>query len=389
MQIPSSSGLPSGDGGPIVRAQAWRCPLPLPYPVRLGAIEYLAREYVVLRIVLASGQDGWSAGYSRGTDLLGSLRAVAPHLKGADPVTASRMLREEFSPGWQSLARGASLFDIAWWDALAVQRAVPVSVALGGRPRALRLAAVAGYFEGFRPLGEILDEVDRFVCEGYSTVKVMLPGRGRARDRELVDAVAARLPSNVELAVDLHGMYSDDELDVSVSEALAHVEALGDRAFGFIEDPFPTQSVRGVRRFARASATPTASGEDANGSSVLAALVEDGVGVLRVDATTAGGLTTLEPAIRTAENWGVRILPHVWPHVHGALAGLSLEIDQLEVIPSYVGADPIWMLLEEEAPIENGLWRSDGAGPAMPFSVGKVAAYAAESWEWSRSRSSQ
>ena len=48
----------------IVRAEVWRCPLAMANTLRLGAISYRTRDYVVLRLTTEDGLIGHGIGYA-------------------------------------------------------------------------------------------------------------------------------------------------------------------------------------------------------------------------------------------------------------------------------------------------------------------------------------
>ena len=68
------------------------------------------------------------------------------------------------------------------------------------------------------------------------------------------------------------------------------------------------------------STTPVAMGDEQGGSYHPEALLAlDAVDVLRVDATTNGGVTRLREIVRRAAGKGVAVSPHMFPHVHSRL----------------------------------------------------------------------
>jgi D-arabinonate dehydratase len=368
------------DDSSIVAAEGWMCPLPLRLPLRLGAIRYDTRDYVVLRLQSADGLIGWAAGYTRGTPLLAAAEAMTRALGIApadDPRAVHDSLAARFAPGWAALVRAASLIDIALWDLAAKRRKVPLAEALGGTTRPIPVMAVAGYFADERPMEELLDEVRRFIDDGYTTLKVIAPCVDAAADRTLLERIREQTPDSVRVAVDLHGSFT------SVEAALTHCAELDDLPLLFVEDAFPSHEVRRIRDFAAGSVLPVAAGEDVVGTSTLIDLLDGGVGYLRVDATASGGYTDAVPAIVAAEERDRLIAPHVWPHTHAPLAGLSEAVIAVEVTPPYVGADPLWDLMTEGPPLEDGRWQpSQAPGLDLPIAPDAVARAASARWAW-------
>ncbi len=361
----------------IAEVEAWLCPLDLPWPVRLGAACYPTRDYVVLKLTSDAGLEGWAMGYTRGTPLMESTQALATRIPPTleSPTAMLEVWRRQFSPGWASLVRAASLYDICAWDIVAKMGDEPLGVALGGQPVPLPLMAVAGYFIDDRGVEAVVDEAVRFSDEGFAVVKIMLPGHDRAEDELLVNTIRRALPSRCAVAVDLHGMFT------AVEESTEYSAWLNDAGVTFIEDPFPSAEWRDVAEFQAGSAAPVASGEDLVGQSGFLDLMDAGVQKIRLDATASGGLTNALSVMRAASIRNVEILPHVWPHLHAHLAAVSSQIPFVEVIPEYVGADPMWGLLVESSTYRNGIWPAvESPGTGMNVDVDSVQRHSVAHW---------
>lgn len=362
----------------VVEAEAWMCRLPLPWPVRLGSMVYQTRDYVVIKLVGATGLEGWAVGYTRGTPLLESAHALAtslPHVLDG-PQAARSMWRRRFAPGWASLVRAASLFDICAWDLAAKQSNEPLACALGGQPIPVPLMAVAGYFIDDRGESAVIDEAVRFADEGFAVVKVMLPGHSRAADERLVNAIRSALPSECAVAVDLHGMFQ------KIEEAIDYSEWLSAAGVTFIEDPFPSSEWREVAAFQASTAIPVASGEDLTGLGGFLDLMDGGVQNIRLDATASGGISGALGVVNAAVCRPVSILPHVWPHLHAHFASVSPQIPFVEVIPDYVGADPMWALLAGGPTYRDGRWLgTETPGIGMNFDSASVERHAVAHWQ--------
>jgi len=361
---------------PIVRAEVWLCPLDMTHTLRLGAISYRTRDYVILRLTTEDGRTGYGVGYTRSTPLFEATVMLCGQLGDLprDPEQVQHALMHRFAPGWAALARAASLIDIALWDLRSQDAAVPLARALGFEPRPVPLMAVAGYFPDRRTLDQQLEEMDRLVADGYSTLKLILPGADPKADRTTLERVREQFPDEVTIGVDFHGAFP------SVEAAVAHCRDLHNLGVLFIEDPFPSADWHQVAQFAQASPTPVAAGEDLPYLTGLQDLLDHGVRYLRADATASGGYTVARRAITHAALRGAAVAPHVWPHVHIHLAAGAAAGTRVEVIPDYVGADPIWRLLGAGPPIRDGLWHPPtDPGLGLPIDQDAVRAHASQS----------
>lgn len=368
---------PRTTGAEVVEARAWLCALPLPQPLHLGAISYTTRDYVVLKLTSADGHDGYAVGYSRGTPLLEAAKTVCSHLGGeiASPRVTMAMLHKRLAPGWAAFARAAALVDIALWDIEARRQHRPLTAVLGGATNVVPLMAVAGYFSDSRSVTELVDETRRFVDDGYTTLKLILQGKNQQADYQLFDAVRAAHPDDIAIAVDFHGAFD------TVNTAIGYCTGLHERGVRFIEDPFPSLEWHRVAEFVARSPSPVASGEDLVTLTGIEDLLDAGVEYLRLDVTATGGYTTGLAAIAAAERTSAHIAPHVWPHFHAPLAAASNSIAMIEVIPDHVGADPLWSLLSEAAPIHDGAWLTPTQpGLGLPLDLGAVEFHSVDAW---------
>ena len=93
-----------------------------------------------------------------------------------------------------------------------------------------------------------------------------------------------------------------------------------DLKLGWIEDIVPPGNAHMVAEVRNASKTPIAMGDEQGGSYHPEALLTlKAVDVIRVDATTNGGITGLQRALNLAKEAHVKVAPHMFPHIHSRL----------------------------------------------------------------------
>jgi len=363
----------------ITAAEAWLVRLPMPYELVLGPITYTTRDYVILRLTTASGITGVAVGYTRHTPLIEALEILVPQLNGLglDPGEVQRTLKGRFAPGWGSLVRAASLIDIALWDINAKANQRSLEDFMGSREQPVPLMAVAGYFQETKGKAAVVEEIQRFVTEGYTTIKLIIPGQDLDHDLDLINDIGQVLPPDVTIAADFHGAFH------SVTEAVKYSEGLSSCGLRFIEDAFPSYESGMVSAFARSTATPVAAGEDVMTPAAHQTLLDGGVSYLRADATATGGYTAAMASLSAADDAQAWVAPHVWPHIHHPLSYASNRVAMIETIPSYVGADPIVDLLLEDLPIIDGTWSPpQHEGLYLPLDWARVAASASTHRTW-------
>ncbi|QBF30803.1 mandelate racemase/muconate lactonizing enzyme family protein [Thalassococcus sp. S3] len=319
----------------------------MPRPVILGPVRISTRDVVILRLETNAGITGQAIGYTRGTPLLGCLEALSPAVLGRDaarPQSIATALVDASPPGQAQLSRAISLIDIALWDIAAKRAKMPLFELLGGAREAVPATAVAGYFLQDRDVANVVAEAQKRFDEGYARVKVMIDGTRPAFDRALCDALA-RL--DAPLALDAHWTWRQH------APAAAFFRDIADYGFVFVEDPFPAGYDALTARLQADVTTPVAAGEDAAGLPALAALAET-VGYLRVDTTTCGGVAAAVQACAYAEARGTVVFPHVFAPIHTHLACATRAVDQVEIIPSDVGSDPLDLVLDDLPDLKNG-----------------------------------
>jgi len=332
----------------ISKIQIAECSIPLPRTLRLGPIEIRTRDYVVLRIETDDGVFGEAIGYPRGTPLFETLSGMGRRILGEDSQMRRQvMFRLEQSniPARAALTRSLSLIDIALWDIASKRAAQPLFRFLGGLRATAEATVVAGYYMDQRSISEVVDEVALLRDAGCKRIKIMLRGDDPIFDRSYVSAVSETMPGCI--AADAHWSWA------TITEAKRICRDLDTLRLNFLEDPFSAADLRFTRELRDSLITPIAAGEDVFGAGVVADLLS-GIDILRVDATTVGGVTGAIEAINLAAAAGKTVLPHVFAPLHIHLACAFPNVEGVEWISEESGADPIHRLLRNMPALKEG-----------------------------------
>lgn len=347
------------------------CRMVLPRPIRLGSVLIRTRDYVAMRLVAADGSYGDAIGYTRGTPLLEIARGLAADiigtLSGERDATLENVLAMRVNAR-SSFIRAASLYDIAMSDLAAKAAGRSWGEMQGGTRQNIPLMAVAGYYLDDRGIDDVVREVAALLDVGHARVKIMLRGDDVDFDRRYVEACAK--VADGRLAVDAHWSFTD------LAIAAEYLRVLDGCGLAFIEDPFGAHLHRYLAPLQKDLATPLAAGEDMPDEFSLADLAGS-IPILRVDATTCGGLSPAARVIRTALMQGRRILPHIFTPLHAQLAVASPDIEMVEIIPEATGADPLMPLLQRKPKIVSGALVADrepGAGMSLDWAAVESAA---------------
>ena len=289
----------------------------LPVPIIYGNWIMDHREFALVRVDLEDGTAGFAYGLTRDGPISAIVhRSIAPCYVGRE-LTDPRDLF--YGALWTNHAvhaagigmRALSLVDIACWDAFARVADKSFQELLGGELCDLPATAIVGYPPTMQP-EELAGQIKDLQKRGWNRFKIPI-----SPDLELSES---RLRAAREAApTDWVGF--DINMVLRTSEAVLDFEKrIRDLELGWIEDVVPPGDAGMVARVRAGSKTPIAMGDEQGGSYHPEALLTAGaVDVIRVDATTNGGVTGLKKSLERVRNAQVKVSPHMFPHLHSRL----------------------------------------------------------------------
>jgi L-alanine-DL-glutamate epimerase-like enolase superfamily enzyme len=330
-------------------------------PIVFGDVVIEQREFAVVRMESESGVAGMAYGLTRDgpvTEIV--MRSISPIYVGASAnepeATFYRALWANHGVHAAGIGmRALSIVDLAAWDLAARLAGEPICRYLGGQSAAMPVVGVVGYPPSVGPV-DVATQVGRLWSRGWRRFKVPI---APTVDRSIERLIAAR-----EAAPDGWFCLDANMAFRSVEEALDFERRIHHLRLGWLEDMIPPGDARSVAAIRRGSSTPIAMGDDQGGSyHPEALLTADAVDVLRVDATTNGGVTGLRTVLEQARVAGVQVSPHMYPHVHSRLLpGLGFHDVAIEwglpgtgvhpmddALPQPVVADGVMEPLEEDS----------------------------------------
>lgn len=341
----------------------------LPVPIIYGNWIMDHREFALVRVDLEDGTAGFAYGLTRDGPIASIVhRSIAPCYEGKE-LTDPKSLY--FGALWTNHAvhaagigmRSLSLVDIACWDAFARLENKGFPELLGGELSKLLVTAIVGYPPTMQPQ-ELADQISDLQSKGWNRFKVPISPDLDLSEKRL--RAAREVAPNDWLGFDINMVLRTSD------QVLEFENRIRDLELGWIEDVVPPGDAEMVARVRRGSKTPVAMGDEQGGSyHPEALLTAHAVDVIRLDATTNGGITGLQKALALAKSAGVQVSPHMFPHVHSRI----LPIFGFKDVPiewgiAGTGVHPMDDGLE--APIvENGFMR-----PLAPsIGLGKIVDY--------------
>ncbi|CAB5040052.1 MAG: hypothetical protein F2926_01065 [Actinobacteria bacterium] len=289
----------------------------LPVPIIYGNWIMDHREFALVRVDLEDGTAGFAYGLTRDGPIAAIVR------RSIEPCYVGREIDDPkplfYGALWTNHAvhaagigmRALSLVDIACWDALARYEGKSFEKLFGGELSELPATAIVGYPPTMSPK-ELAQQIIELKAKGWNRFKIPI-----SPDLDLSEA---RLRAAREVAPnDWVGF--DINMVLRTSEAVLDFEKrIRDLQLGWIEDVVPPGDAAMVARVRNGSKTPVAMGDEQGGSyHPEALLTANAVDIIRVDATTNGGITGLQNSLARARAAKVSVSPHMFPHLHSRL----------------------------------------------------------------------
>jgi len=350
----------------LVRLDAYVARVPLPRPLLLANQTIEAREYVVVEAEDANGLTGRAIGYTRGAPVDAVVsRMLKSAWLGSDlgdyPAIYDKTVRAHSFQGTHGIFwRALSVADIAVHDLLAKRDGVPLAVWLGGSARPVS-TTLAGCYPLANQTEEGLDAlVKRMAVLPSTGIKVTSSGN-YALDTLRLKACRQALGDARPLIIDLYNAAHDAE------SLIPYARQWAEFGMGWLEDPFGFDALDDLAQLANALPYPVGVGDEQAGLKHFDNLMRYGrIGVVRLDATTCGGVTAFLRIARLATSRGVPVSCHVFHHLHAQLASV-VDKASIEYMLPETGVDAIDSLIDEDLE-----WGSTGLLPAARPGIGIV-----------------
>ncbi len=276
-----------------------------------------------------------------------------------DPRAIRRlMMRNEKPGGHGERAVAVAAVEIAAWDAAAKLRDMPlwalIAEAAGNAAPARRMPvyAAGGYYDAEKGTAGLLAEMERYLAQGYTLVKMKIGGAPLADDLARIEAVLKMLGGDgARLAVDANGRFD-------LKTALCYAEALAPYGLAWYEEPGDPLDYRLTEAVAAAYPHPIATGENLFSLQDARNLLRHGGlnparDLLQFDPALAYGVgETIDiVAMMAEEGWSPRrFMPHGGNLLALAAAG-GLSLGGCE---SYPGVFQPFGGFADDTPIEDG-----------------------------------
>jgi L-alanine-DL-glutamate epimerase-like enolase superfamily enzyme len=302
-------------GAEIVRVEAATVRAHLPAPVVFGDWVMAHREYVVVRVLLASGVEGWAFTLTRDGAVAPQVRgAVAAVYVGTDVGERERTFalaggRSRASHSSGIGLRALSVVDLACWDAAARAADVSVTRLLGGEPTSMPATAIIGYPPATMPAEAVEAQTRELYRQGWRRFKAPVAADEAVSVSRL--CAARRAAPDAWLGCDGAWMFS------AVDDVVRFADAVRDARLDSLEDVIPPGDAVMLQEIRERVGISIAMGDEQGGAYYPQALIrENAVDLVRIDLTCMGGISGARRIVDECVAAGVDFSPHMFAHVH-------------------------------------------------------------------------
>ena len=365
----------------IDKIETWACTIPLPAALSFGAFTISQRRYAVLRIVTKGGLVADCVGHTRGSPVDVAIADLfANALLGKDALDHGERLADlaRITIAMEddgALGRARSMIDICLWDLKAQALGVPLWKLLGGSPRSVPVGLVEGYEIAGESERDIAARLAGRVGEGFGFLKMEAAHYGDPQAvRRILCEARAQAKTDVRFTCDLAWSCK------TARDGIAAAEAWRDLGVAWIEDPMYRTKVSEIAFMRRHSSLPIGVGDEVTRPLDLAALMDgEAVDVVRIDATTIGGITAALDIAARAVSRGLRVSYHVNPEIHRHCVFADATADHIEIFPTDRPFDCSHMLMEHAAYADVSQGRlapPETPGTGLRLDLGSVKCFA-------------
>lgn len=211
--------------------------------------------------------------------------------------------------------------DIALWDLKGKAAGLPVYSLLGGERRPILTYATGGYYPLDATIEGAARELAGFVAKGYCAVKLKTGGFSVEEEIERVAAVREAIGPKTQFMLDNNAAYG-------LNDCIRFAQGVERYDITWLEEPLHWYlQPKDYVQLAAETRIPLSHGEREIHRFTVRDFIECGaIRYLQFDSTRAAGLTEGLRVAQFAEQYGVYVVPHQSPEIHGHLVVAMPEV---------------------------------------------------------------
>jgi D-galactarolactone cycloisomerase len=284
--------------------------------------------HTLIAVHTDEGVTGWGSASTNDELVRGSLAALESLYLGENPLEGQRVSEKLHAHTfWHgrggALTHTISGIDIALWDILGKVTGQSVGRLLGGRYRDQVLPYASLLMEEPEPLRDKLAALRE---TGFRAFKIGWGKFGRcsdALDKRIVRAAREAIGPEALLMVDAGA--SDAFWPQDYKWALRTSRMLEEYGVHWFEEPLPPDNLQDYILLRQMSLIPIAGGEVLTRRQSFEQWIQCGaLDIVQPDATKVGGASEFRRIAWTAEDRGLRVIPHGWNTAVGLAVDLQL-----------------------------------------------------------------
>ncbi|MCP4762753.1 MAG: mandelate racemase/muconate lactonizing enzyme family protein [archaeon] len=320
--------------------------------VRIGSMPTFRNTGLYIQIITDEGIDGWGLVHWS-PSIMSPKHFVDDFLEKMllkkDPFMADAIYNDIYhitNRIMYGIPQVTSAIQVALWDIIGKATKQPIYKLLGGRKK--KVKAYASLSRPIKPKGAV-SIVKQYIDEwGYKAVKLRI-GQGIKKDEKLIKAVREAFPK-LEIMADVNSGYT------SLIDAIKIAKICDKYELTWLEEPLPSDNLKGLAKLREVSQVPIAGGENDMGIFRFEDIISNGsYDIVQPDVTRSGGFMELKKIDAMAEVKGILCIPHVFgyghiiaPNIHFIMAS-RCEFCEFPVYPED------FQMLKEPIRVENGM----------------------------------
>jgi L-alanine-DL-glutamate epimerase-like enolase superfamily enzyme len=312
----------------ISKVEAMILTCQLDKPIMDATYTLPSRSVVLTRVETDEGISGiGEAAYFGGPPMITKMiieKELADYLIGEDPLNIERLWETMYQRSIKHGRKGAIIasmsgIDIALWDIKARSVGIPLYRLLGGCYEKIRAYASAGFYAEGKGLKELAGEMESYVKEGFTAVKMKIGRVSQAEDVARIKAVREAIGPNIDLLVDGNNVYTSYEA-IKMARKMEAYDVF------WFEEPVPAEDIDGSARVAHAIDMPLAAGENEfTRYGFRDLIINQALDIAQPDATWCGGITEARKIAAMASAWNITCVPHSFSSAIALMSNLHFS----------------------------------------------------------------
>lgn len=315
-------------------------------PITNGKHTYTHLGLAVIRIETDEGITGYGlSGPVLGLNPFSMTEEFREKLIGQDPFRIDYLWDQMYVPklvGRKGLTtRTISGIDLALWDIKAKAFGLPLYRLLGEYRSSVPVYIAGGYYEKDKTLKDLQTEMESYMAQGVSGVKMKVGALSLKEDAVRVKAVREAIGDQKFLMLDANCAYS-------YYQAIEFAKRVEEYDIYCLEEPVAPHDYNGMKRVAEKTIIPIASGENEYTKWGFGELMDTGaVPILNPAPFLMGGITEFLKVAAMSQRNCLELAPHGDQTINVSLGASVGNVSYVEYYPEEY--DVIWKLAFDHA----------------------------------------